>query len=48
MSRNSRFYMSLAAGLVVIVAVVAFVTTGGHLPGMKDSPSAQVSGQTAR
>ena len=42
------FYTLIACGVVVMVAVLAFVAKGGRLPGLTNSPSAEVGGKTAQ
>jgi hypothetical protein len=46
--RSPFFYLILACGVVVILAVLAFAMSGGRLPGTLNSPSADVSGKTAQ
>jgi ABC-type transporter Mla subunit MlaD len=45
---NPRFYVFLILGLAVVAAVLAFVVTGGRLPGTTNSPTAEVSGRAAQ
>jgi len=42
------FYVVIACGVVMIVAVLAFAMSGGRLPGLVHSPSADVGGRTAQ
>jgi hypothetical protein len=42
------FYVVIACGVVLIVAVLAFAMSGGRLPGLVNSPSADVGGRTAQ
>ena len=46
--RHPAFYLALIFGLAVIVGVLAFAMSGGRLPGTVNSPSADISGKTAR
>jgi hypothetical protein len=42
------FYVLIACGVVIIIAVLGFAMTGGRLPGLINSPSAEVGGKTAQ
>jgi hypothetical protein len=42
------FYVVIACGVVMIVALLAFAMSGGRLPGLVNSPSADVGGRTAQ
>jgi hypothetical protein len=42
------FYVLIACGVVLMVAVIGFAMTGGRLPGLINSPSADVGGKTAQ
>jgi len=48
MSDNPRFYVFLILGVALIAAVFVYVATGGRLPGLTNSPTANVSGKTAQ
>ena len=42
------FYVIITCGVVAVIAVLAFAITGGRLPGLANSPSAEVGGRTAQ
>jgi hypothetical protein len=46
--RHPLFYVLVACGVVIIIAVLGFAMTGGRLPGLINSPSAEVGGKTAQ
>jgi hypothetical protein len=48
MSDNPRFYVFMILGVALIAAVFVYVATGGRLPGMTNSPTADVAGKTAQ
>jgi hypothetical protein len=45
---DPRFYVFIILGVALIAAVFAYVATGGRLPGMTNSPTADMAGKTAQ
>jgi hypothetical protein len=45
---NTRLYVFLILGLALVAAIFTYLITGGELPGMANSPTAEISGKTAQ
>ena len=46
--RHPLFYVLVSCGGVFVLAVLGFAMTGGRLPGLTNSPSAEVGEKTAQ